>query len=536
MSERLVDAPDVLAAATLRWFNDLSLQGIFTTDTALVVRSWNRFMAELTGIAAAEAIGRTLLEVVPDLADRRLDGHYRAALDGEARVLAHRFHRFLVPARAGAAEPVQSARITPLEHDGAIIGTLTVIDDVSERVASERELRNRIEAAETARAIAEDAVRVKDEFLATLSHEIRTPLNAVLGWTKILLGRQVDAAMLTRALQVIDRNATAQTRLIDDMLDMARIMSGKLRLEMQPVDLAVIALSAIDVVAPTASAKGLTLLTDIATDQPWMMGDADRLQQIVWNLLSNAIKFTDSGGTVTLAIARDGARLTLRVEDTGRGIEPSFLPQIFERFRQADSSASRRHGGLGLGLSLVRTLTELHGGTVSASTLLGSGSTFTVTFPGRTELTETTLAAAGAGDYARLLSGTRVLLVEDQLDSRDMVVAILQEYGIEVAEASTSREALEILDAAVAARRAPDVIVSDIGLPGEDGFRLMELLRARQPSRGGNIPVVALTAYGRPQDKRRALAAGFRIHLSKPIEPGDLLAALIGLTGRGGAP
>jgi PAS domain S-box-containing protein len=295
VSERTIHAPDVLAAATLRWFSDLSVQGFFTTDEGLTVRAWNRFMEEHTGLSAAEVIGRDLFEVVPQLRERRMDAHFRAALAGEARVLAHRFHRYLIPGRPGAPEPAQSARITPLESAGAIVGTLTVIDDVSERVASERELRSRIEAAETARAIAEDAVRVKDEFLATLSHEIRTPLNAVLGWTKILLGRQVDPGMLTRALQVIDRNAVAQTRLIDDMLDMARIMSGKLRLEMQPVDLAVIALGAIDVVAPTAAAKGITLLTNISTDQPWMMGDADRLQQIIWNLLSNAIKFTEGG-------------------------------------------------------------------------------------------------------------------------------------------------------------------------------------------------------------------------------------------------
>ena len=286
MSKPAIDGTDVLGAATMRWFGALSVQGFFTTDEALIVRVWNRFMEELTGLQADEVVGRELFEVVPQLRERRMDAHFRAALAGEARVLAHRFHRYLIPARPGASEPAQSARITPLEAGGVIVGTLTVIDDVSERVASERELRSRIEAAETARAIAEDAVRVKDEFLATLSHEIRTPLNAVLGWTKILLGRQVDPAMLSRALQVIDRNAVAQTRLIDDMLDMARIMSGKLRLEMQPVDLAVIAVGAIDVVAPTAAAKGIALLTNISTDQPWMMGDADRLQQIIWNPVS----------------------------------------------------------------------------------------------------------------------------------------------------------------------------------------------------------------------------------------------------------
>src|SRR3954468_5295711 len=420
---------DLLSAAMLRWFEELSVQGIFTTDNALIVRSWNHRLEELTGRAASEAIGRPLFEVVPDLTARGLDAHFRAALAGEPRVLSHRFHRYLIPGRPGAAEPIQSAQIAPLMAAGTIVGTITIVDDVSERVASERALRHQIETAESARKVAEEAVRVKDEFLATLSHEIRTPLNAVLGWTKILLGRQVDASMLTRALQVIDRNAVAQTRLIDDMLDMARIMSGKLRLDMQPIDLSAIVLTAIDVVTPTASAKGVTILTAIDTDSPWLMGDADRLQQIVWNLLSNAIKFTDGGGRVTVGITRELALLMLSVEDTGRGISPEFLPQIFERFRQADSSSSRRHGGLGLGLSLVRQLVELHGGVVSATSQLNTGSRFVVTFPARTELSADEPTQDSAGNLDRL-AGVHVLLVEDQDEAREIVTAALEQHGI----------------------------------------------------------------------------------------------------------
>ena len=338
MTDPTTARADLLTTAMLRWFTELSNQGIFTTDGALVIRSWNKYLEDHSGLSAADVVGRGLLDVFPDLAARGLDAHFRAALEGEARILSHRFHRYLIPARSGVPEGAQSARIAPLEIEGTIVGVITIVEDVSDRVASERELRSQIEASETARGLAEEAVRVKDEFLATLSHEIRTPLNAVLGWTKILLGRPVEPEMLTRALQVIDRNAVAQTRLIDDMLDMARIMSGKLRLEMQPVDLSAIALAAIDVVAPTATAKGITMLTKIETDQPWMMGDADRIQQVVWNLLSNAVKFTDSGGTVTLGITRADAVISLSVEDTGRGISPQFLPQVFERFRQADSS------------------------------------------------------------------------------------------------------------------------------------------------------------------------------------------------------
>jgi PAS domain S-box-containing protein len=517
---------DLLNTAMMRWFQELSVQGIFTTDTSLQIRSWNRRLEELTGLPAESVIDRPLFEVVPDMQARGLDAHFRAALAGEPRVLAQRFHRYLVPGRPGSPEPTQAARIAPLESDGVIIGTIAIVDDVSERVASERQLRQQIESADAARRVAEEAVRVKDEFLATLSHEIRTPLNAVLGWTKILLGRPVEPAMLARALQVIDRNAAAQTRLIDDMLDMARIMSGKLRLEMQPVDLALIAAAAVDVVAPAAAAKGIAIQTDIRTAEPWMMGDADRLQQVVWNLLSNAVKFTESGGRVVLGISRSGDMLTLTVEDTGRGISEEFLPLMFERFRQADSSSSRRHGGLGLGLSLVRQLAELHGGRVGAKSIEGVGSTFTLTFPARVELTEDMSSAATEPDPAALLAGARVLVVEDDGDARDIVTAALQHYGVTVIGAASSREALAALDTEIGAQRLLDAIVSDIGLPGEDGYRLMEQLSSRPASQGGGIPVIAVTAYGRPQDKRRALSAGFRMHLTKPITPAALAAAV----------
>ena len=526
MTDPATARPDLLTTAMLRWFTELSNQGIFTTDASLVIRSWNKYLEEHSGLPAADVVGRGLLDVFPDLAVRGLDAHFRAALEGEARILSHRFHRYLIPARAGVPEGAQSARIAPLEIEGTIVGVITIVEDVSDRVASERELRSQIEASETARGLAEEAVRVKDEFLATLSHEIRTPLNAVLGWTKILLGRPVEPEMLARALQVIDRNAVAQTRLIDDMLDMARIMSGKLRLEMQPVDLSAIALAAIDVVGPTAAAKGITMLTKIETDQPWLMGDPDRIQQVVWNLLSNAVKFTDNGGTVTLGIRRADALISLSVEDTGRGISPAFLPQVFERFRQADSSSSRRHGGLGLGLSLVRQLVELHGGQVNVTSIEGQGSTFTVTFPGRTELTGQDVETAHAQQYETSIAGLRVLLVEDEPDALEFVLAALQHYRVEVTAVSTSHAALEALDGAIASGAPPEVIISDIGLPDEDGYKLMEQLGSRGKSLGGRIPVIALTAYGRPQDKRRALAAGFRMHLTKPITPEALAAAL----------
>lgn len=526
MADATLDPSDLLSLATLRWFNDVSAQGLFTTDARLAVRTWNRYLEDLTGLPAASVIGHDLFQVFPELGPRGIEAHYRAALSGESRVLAHRFHKYLISGPAGQPVPAQSARITPLEVDGVIVGTLTVIEDVSERVASERELRTRIEAAETARAIAEDATRVKDEFLATLSHEMRTPLTAVLGWTKILLGRQVDAEMLNRALTVIDRNAVAQMRLIDDMLDVARIMSGKLRLEMQPVDLAAVARSAIDVVEATAAAKGITLLTETTIDQPWVVGDADRLQQIAWNLLSNAIKFTEPGGRVTLRLGRTAAAVTLTVEDTGPGIDPDFLPKIFERFRQADPSASRRHGGLGLGLSLVRTLTELHGGTVTVSSSLGSGSSFTVALPGRTEVVDARPRSEPDHDHVSRLNGLRVVIIEDEPDAREIMMTMLRDYGVEVIGVGSAADGLAAIDSEIAAGRLPNTIISDIGMRGEDGYRLIELLQTRTPSLGGSIPLIAVTAYARPEDKRRALAAGFRLHLTKPVEPAALATAL----------
>ena len=514
---------DLITAAMVRWFDEVSAQGIFTTDVDLVVRSWNRWLEQHTGLAPGQVIGRPLFEACPDLVRRGFEPHYRAALNGEARVLAQRFHRYLIAGRSGGA--VQSARIAPLEANGAVVGTVTVIDDVSDRVASERELRSQIATSESARVIAEEAVRVKDEFLATLSHELRTPLNAVLGWTKILLSRQVEPAMMARALQVIDRNAEAQTRLIDDMLDMARIMSGKLRLELQPIDLAAVAFSAVDVVAPAAATRGVEIVRRLHVEAPWMMADADRLHQIIWNLLSNAVKFTEAGGRVTIGITREKDVLSLYVEDTGRGISPDFLPQMFERFRQADSSSSRRHGGLGLGLSLVRQLAELHGGTVRATSQVGVGSRFTVSFPGRPEVT------AGDDVMTRVervkgLEHVRVLLIEDDADAREILGTAMRHQGMEVTETSRAGDALAALDAAVAGGVTPHVIVSDIGLPGEDGYQLMAQLASRSGIDGGAIPVIAVTAYGRPEDKRQALAAGFRLHLTKPVSPQALAAAV----------
>jgi signal transduction histidine kinase len=375
----------------LRWLDELSHQGIFTTDADLVIRSWNHWLQRNTNRQAADVVGHHLFSVYPELVSGGLDRYYTAALGGEVGILAHSLHRHVlpIPGRAessgGPALMPQSGRIAPLIHEGRIVGTITTIDDVSERVTREAEMRRQISVAEDARVTAEDAVRAKDEFLATLSHEIRTPLNAVIGWTKILLGRNADAQTVQRALGIIDRNAIAQARLIEDMLDMARIMSGKLRMEFGPVDLVAATAAAIDVVSPTATAKGVTIRADLGSDSRAIIADAGRVQQIAWNILSNAVKFTGSGGSVYVSIEPAGDVVRLVVRDTGEGIAPEFLPHVFERFRQANASASRTEGGLGLGLALVRQLVELHGGTIGVTSPgRGGGAAVTVTFPQRT--------------------------------------------------------------------------------------------------------------------------------------------------------
>lgn len=512
----------LLNAAVLKWLDSLAQQGIFTTDRDLVIRSWNRWLEENTGHLAANVIGRPLFEAVPDLRARGFAGYYENALSGQLKVLAYGLHRYIVPALdAGTRDLRQSGRITPLEVDGAIVGTITVIEDVAERLMSERELRTQIEASDRARALAEEAVQVKDEFLTTLSHEIRTPLNAVIGWTKILLSRPVDPAMLARALEVIDRNAVAQVRLIDDMLDTARIMSGKLRLETAPIDLARVALAAIDVVAPTAAAKNVELRAEFEPEGLTMLGDADRLQQIVWNLLANGVKFTEPGGAVTVGITRAEGHLILTVADTGEGIPADFMSVIFERFRQADPSASRRHAGLGIGLSLVRQLVELHGGKISVASKHREGSVFTVMFPSRPDLT----AAAGAVEPHVPLADVRVLVAGDQADERDLLTVALEQQGASVTPVASTADVMALLDN-TSRYELPHVIVSDVREAADQELALIVALSGRRPERGGNIPTVAITTYDHPQLKRRVLAAGFHRHLAKPFSPDELAAAV----------
>jgi PAS domain S-box-containing protein len=513
--------PPGIGNAVLHWLDSNSTQGILITDAALIIRGWNHWLATVTGLPEDSVVGRPLIEVVPSLRARGFEQYYTEALQGEAKILSHAFHRYLIPTAetvVRTSQMSQTARIVPLSDNDVIIGTLTVIEDVSDRVANEQELRGRIAAAEA-------ASRVKDEFLATLSHEIRTPLNAVLGWTRILKGRaNLDAETVKRAIEVIDRNASAQLTLVSDMLDMARISSGKVRLEMSDVDLAAVAIGAVDAVRPAADAKGVRLLTDLAPQLPAVAGDADRLLQVVWNLLSNAVKFTDHGGQVTLTLAADARNVTLAVTDTGHGIAPSFLPHVFERFKQADPSSSRRYGGLGLGLALVKELVELHGGAVSAeSGGAGKGATFRVRLPARNTVARVTVHIPTRPAFQGALSGVRILVIEDDADATEIILQTVSAAGALVTCATSVAEALALMRDPL---EHPGVIVTDIGMPDDDGFALLEQVRKLPVPWSAEVPVIALTAYATPEDRARALAAGFQAHLGKPFAPDELIAAI----------
>jgi len=512
-------ASDLLDIASRLWFDDLADRGIIVTDAALVVRAWNAWLVAQTGVTSEYAVGKSLFDVCPSIRARGLEEHYLRALDGEVRVLAHRFHKYLIPvlrtaATAGVDEGTQTARIAPLPSGGQVVGTISIIEDVSERVVSERELRSQILVSERARTVAEDASKLKDEFLATLSHEIRTPLNAVLGWTQILRS-QKSTKSPDHALQVIERNASSQLRLVEDLLDMARIISGKLRLDVKPIDIQAIVQAAVDVVEPGAAAKRVEIRSRFDDERIPVNADADRLQQAVWNVMSNALKFTGAGGTIDVSVVAHGRVVTIAVADTGQGISAAFLPYVFDRFRQADASASRRHGGLGLGLALTRQIVELHGGSIEVESAgTDRGATFTIRLPIADRLAQAASVTKPALSEESL-AGVTVLLADDSSDGREMLEVALRGYGAEVFAVDSTEAAIAVLESAAV---FPDVLISDIGMPGSDGYELIRRVRSSiEPIR--STPAMAVTAYADPEDRIQALAAGYQLHLAKPADP-----------------
>jgi signal transduction histidine kinase/CheY-like chemotaxis protein len=431
----------------------------------------------------------------------------------------------------GRRQTLQPPNTSIQEIDAVGAALKTAADELA---AGELEREALLGNERRARQAAENADRTKDEFLAVVSHELRTPLNAVYGWARLLqTGRVRDEATIQGAMDAIVRNSEIQVRLIDDLLDLSRITSGKMRLNVVRVELASAVQEALEALHPAADAKGIVLRVDMDPDVGSIAADPARLQQIVWNLLMNAVKFTPRGGQVLLRVERSESTVTILVRDTGQGITPDMLPHVFERFRQADSSSTRTHGGLGLGLALVKHLVELHGGdVVAASDGDGQGASFTVTLPvaaaaprvdAASAPRAVTSAPSSVEDVVRL-DGVRVLVVDDDAESLALVEAMLARAGAAVRTSRSAREAMEHLRA-----WSPSVLVSDIGVPEEDGYSLIRRVRALAPGEGGGTPAIAMTGYGRPQDRQQAIAAGFNVYVPKPVDPVELTGLIASL-------
>ncbi|MEW6267814.1 MAG: ATP-binding protein [Thermodesulfobacteriota bacterium] len=431
---------------------------------------------------------------------------------------------------------VRTARVVSAQRDYSVRARAESEDEIGLLIRTFNDMLAQIQQRDdelaAARDQAEGANRAKDEFLAVVSHELRTPLTPILAWSSLLRQGRLDPAAIQRAIDIIDRNARVQAQLINDLLDVSRIVSGKMKLDLRAIDVGAVIEAAVDSIRPSALAKHVQLEVALAPHARPVAGDAARLQQVFWNLLSNAVKFTPEGGSVSVSLAEVDGRVEVAVTDTGEGIEPAFLPYVFERFRQQDATSTRAHGGLGLGLSIVRYLTELHGGSVAvASEGPGRGSTFRVSLPvvgGR----PVRAAPAGAEVHAPrgaatvVSPGLRVLLVDDDPDTLETVGTVLATAGAEVRTAASASEATDVFEHWV-----PDVLVSDIGMPGEDGYSLIRRLRSLPQDRGGRVPAVALTAYARSEDRVKLLAAGFQMHLAKPVDQAELVAVVNRLAG-----
>ena len=402
--------------------------------------------------------------------------------------------------------------------------------EIAERLRAEAEREALLAREQVLRAEAEELSRLKDEFLATMSHELRTPLNAIFGWITLLRTRRLDEPTQERALETIERNARAQKRLIEDLLDVSRIVTGKVALELVTVDPRRVVEAALETMHPAAQTKGLKIVPLLDIGAGTVRGDFARLQQIVCNLLSNAIKFTEAGGHIEVCLARRNGEVEISVADSGQGISPEFLPLVFDRFRQEDGSISRRHGGLGLGLAIVRHLVELHAGSVDAQSAgEGKGAKFIVRLPVRegSLVPRANEAPNGTTVSPAMLMGVRLLVVDDDPGARELISGMLEGFGAQVSTAESGQAALSLLFA-----QRPDVLIADLGMPGMDGYTLIEQVRGLEPDFGGLTPAVAVTAYASPQDRLRALQAGYQNHVAKPVEAEELAIVIASLAGR----
>jgi PAS domain S-box-containing protein len=507
-----------------------------------IVTSWNAAAERLFGYSASDMIGQPILRIIPE------ERHHE-----EVEILSklrrgERIERYETVRKHKDGRRFEvSLTVSPVrDSTGRIVGAAKIAHDITERRNTERALREReaelakllaeresiLASERAARSEAERLSHMKDEFLATLSHELRTPLNAIQGWATLLRTREVGSGDLERGLETIERNVRAQSQIVNDLLDMSRIISGKVHLEVQPLHLHELVGNAIETVRPAASAKQLRIQSMLDSRIGLVRGDPNRLQQVFWNLLSNAMKFTPKGGRIQVVLERVNSHVEICVEDTGIGIRPDFLPHVFDRFRQGDPSTTRHFGGLGLGLSIVKSLVELHGGSVRVkSPGEAQGSTFIVALPVLHVRTEEPDRRPGAQSLDPLesielpdLDGVAVLIVDDEPDGRALIARILEGRRARPTCVSSAAEALDTLS-----REKVDILLSDIGMPDMDGFELIRRVRLLDDARSGQLPAIAITAYARPEDRQRSLLAGFHMHLSKPIEARELVASIAGL-------
>jgi PAS domain S-box-containing protein len=541
----------IAAQTRLAAIIESSDDGIIGKTLDGIITSWNKGAELIFGYSEEEMVGQSILKIIPS--ERYSEEEF---ILGRLRQGERIEHYETVRVHKDGRLINVSLSTSPIRgEDGKVMGASKIVRDITTRKRAEEILRRRDEqlrvlteqAAQereqllsnerAARAEAERMSAMKDEFLATLSHELRTPLSAILGWAQVLRRGRKDEADLQKGLDTIERNARMQTQLIEDLLDMSRITSGQVRLDIQPVSPAAFVEAALETVRPSADAKGIRIEKVLDPLAGPVSGDPARLQQVIWNLLSNAVKFTPKNGKVQVLLERVNSHIEISVADTGVGIRPEFLPHVFERFRQADSSTTREYGGLGLGLSIVKHLVELHGGTVRAESAgEDGGATFVVHLPlsvvlrdrRSTERVHPKTPDRRSSDFKLAdLSGIKVLVVDDEADARDLIKRVLEECGAEVLTSGSAIEALQMVE-----EDRPHVLVSDIGMPGVDGYELLRRVRALGEAKGGKVHAIALTAFARSEDRTRALRAGFIYHVSKPVEPSELIAIIASASDR----
>src|SRR5919199_1579570 len=500
-------------------------EGIWLIDPQARTTYVNSQMAQMLGYSVEQMLGCSYFEFIYEsdraAAEHRIEQRKQGFKDQS---------EFRLRRRDGSLIWILSCTSPIFDDNGAFSGILAMVTDVSDRKRVELEQEQLLEREQAARVQAETANRMKDEFLAVLSHELRSPLNPILGWAKLLRSRKLNESTTARALETIERNALVQSELIEDLLDVSGIIQGKLSLNISSVNLASTIESAIETVRLAAEANSIQLYLKIDSTVGMVKGDSGRLQQIIWNLLANAVKFTPEGGRVEVRLERVGTVAQITVSDTGKGISPDFLPFVFDYFRQADGATTRKFGGLGLGLAIVRHLTELHGGTVTAQSLgEGQGATFIVRLPLLKEaagLENQPSPNCSTDELATSpLAGLSILVVDDDADTREYLSFVLEQAGATVICAASADEALQVL-----VQSTPDLLLSDIGMPEMDGYMLMRRVRAMPSDRGGQIRAIALTAYAGEMNQQQAIAAGFQEHLSKPVDPEYLIQAICSLS------